>query len=136
MRDGHPVSGLKAQDFVVFEEDKAPRITNVATAEALFEIALLLDTSGSTRDELGLIRQAANAFISALRPGDRVAIVAFRNAPGNGSPIAKVEVLSRLTDDRRALRQALGNTGTSNGTPYYDALNETANRTFTHSPRH
>src|SRR5713101_8292640 len=42
-RDGHPVTGLKAQDFVVFEDDKPQRITNFATAEAPFEIALLLD---------------------------------------------------------------------------------------------
>jgi VWFA-related protein len=134
-RDGHPVTGLRAQDFVVLEDDKPQRITNFATAEAPFEIALLLDTSGSTRDELALIRGAANAFISALRPGDRVAIVAFRNAPGNGSAIAKVEVLSMLTDDRRALRQALGNTGTSNGTPYYDALNAIADQVFRDGPR-
>src|SRR6266702_4458838 len=87
-RNGHPLTALSAENFVVFEDGKAERLTNFATTEAPFEIALLLDTSGSTREELGLIRDAANAFISALRPGDRVAVLAFNNAPGNGAPMA------------------------------------------------
>jgi Mg-chelatase subunit ChlD len=63
----------------VFEDGKPQRLTNFATTDAPFEIALLLDTSGSTREELGLIRDAANVFISALRAGDRIAVVAFNN---------------------------------------------------------
>src|SRR5260370_13511902 len=121
-RNGHPLSGLSAENFTLLEDGKPQRITNFATTETPFEIALLLDTSGSTREELGLIRDAANAFINALRPGDRVAIVAFNNTPRNGSPLATVDVISPLNDDRNALRQAIDNLGTSNGTPFYDAL--------------
>src|SRR6266571_8352663 len=86
-RNGHPLTALRAENFVVFEDGKAERLTNFATTEAPFEIALLLDTSGSTREELGLIRDAANAFISALRSGDRVAVLAFKNAPANGGQL-------------------------------------------------
>ena len=121
-RNGRPLSALRVENFVVLEDGKPQRLTNFATTEAPFEIALLLDTSGSTREELGLIREAANLFISALRAGDRVAILAFNNAPGNGSPIATVDLLSSLTGDRKALRTAIENLGTSNGTPFYDAL--------------
>src|ERR1043166_8381821 len=78
-KTGHPISTLREENFAVFEDGKPQRVTNFATTEAPFEIALLLDTSGSTRDELGLIRDAANAFISGLRAGDRIAIVAFNN---------------------------------------------------------
>src|SRR5713101_7235424 len=95
------VAGLRAENFAVFEDGRPQRVANFATAEAPFEIALLLDTSGSTREELGLIRDAAKAFIGALRAGDRVAIVAFNNSPQSGSPIAIVEVLSALTNDRQ-----------------------------------
>src|SRR5262249_30663625 len=76
-KNGHPVSSLKLNNFAVLEDGKAQQLTNFATTEAPFEIALLLDTSGSTRQELGLIRDAANEFLSALRPGDRVALVGF-----------------------------------------------------------
>jgi len=132
-RNGHPVPGLRAENFVVLEDGKPQRVTNFATTEAPFEIALLLDTSGSTRDELGLIRDAANAFINALRPGDRVGIVAFNNTPRNGAPMATVEVLSGLEQDRKALRAAIENLGTSNGTPFYDGLGRVADQVF-HDP--
>src|SRR5213082_45347 len=79
-KSGHPLSTLRQDDFVVLEDGKPQRLTNFATTEAPFEIALLLDTSGSTREDLGLIRDAANAFISALRAGDRVAIIGFNNS--------------------------------------------------------
>jgi VWFA-related protein len=132
---GHLLTGLRAENFAVFEDGKAQRVTNFATTEAPFELALLLDTSGSTREELGLIREAANAFINALRSGDRVALVAFNNKPENGSPRAAVQVLSMLTDDRKTLREAIANIGTSNGTPFYDALGQIADQVFRDPPR-
>ena len=133
-RNGHPLAGLRAENFVVLEDGKPQRVTNFATTEAPFEIALLLDTSGSTHDELGLIRDAANAFINALRPGDRVGIVAFNNTPRNGSPMATVEVLSGLESDRKALRAAIENLGSSNGTPFYDGLGRVADQVFRDPP--
>ncbi|MDX6499610.1 MAG: Ca-activated chloride channel [Blastocatellia bacterium] len=134
-RNGHPLAGLRAENFVVLEDGKPQRLTNFATTDAPFEIALLLDTSGSTHDELGLIRDAANAFINALRPGDRVGIVAFNNAPRNGTPVATVEVLSGLESDRKALRAAIENLGSSNGTPFYDGLGRVADQVFRDPPR-
>ncbi len=134
-RNGHPLSGLRPENFTLLEDGKPQRITNFATTETPFEIALLLDTSGSTREELGLIRDAANAFISALRPGDRVAIVAFNNTQRNGSPLATVEVASPLADDRQMLRRAIAGLGTSNGTPFYDALGRIADQVFRDPPR-
>src|SRR5438552_1202410 len=133
-RNGHPLTALRAENFVVFEDGKAERVTNFATTEAPFEIALLLDTSGSTREELGLIRDAANAFLNALRPGDRIAIVAFNNEQVNGGVWARVETLSPLTDKRSVLRKAIDNVRTSNGTPYYDALLQIGDGVFKESP--
>src|SRR4029453_2130930 len=80
---GRPLVGLRRENFAVFEDGQPQSIANFGTTEAPFEIALLLDTSGSTRDDVALIRQAANAFISALRPNDRVAVTAF-NTERNG----------------------------------------------------
>ena len=133
-KSGRPLAGLRAENFVVFEDGKEQHLTNFATTEAPFEIALLLDTSGSTHEELGLIRDAANAFIYALRPGDRVGIVAFNNAPRNGSPVATVDILSGLNSDRKVLRAAIANLGTSNGTPLYDALGLVADQVFREAP--
>jgi Ca-activated chloride channel family protein len=132
---GRPVPGLLAANFLLFENGQQQKITDFATTEAPFEIALLLDTSGSTREDVSLIRQAANAFIDALRAGDRVAIVGFNTARQGQKVAAKVEVLATLTDDRKLLRAAIANLGSSNGTPFYDGLARIADDLFHEAPR-
>jgi VWFA-related protein len=134
-RNGRPMSGLKAENFLVYEDGQKQNITNFGTTQTPFEIALLLDTSGSTRADVMLIRQAANAFIEALRPGDRVAVVAFDTATVGANKLATVEVLSNLTEDRKKLRLAIDRLGSSNGTPFYDALERLATQVFRDPPR-
>src|SRR5688500_17533561 len=131
---GRPLSGLRPENFRLIEDGQVQTITNFGTAETPFEIALLLDTSGSTRDDVALIRSAANSFIQALRPGDRVGVVAFNTARTVAEPVATVEVLTQLTSDRDALRTAIENVGASNGTPYYDALERVADSIFRDAP--
>jgi VWFA-related protein len=134
-RAGRPVANLRAENFTVFEDGRPQRVTNFATTDAPFEIALLLDTSGSTREDIGLIRRAANLFIEQLRPGDRVAIVAFNTKRDEAGTLAAVEVKTPLTDDRERLRDALDKIGSSNGTPFYDALERVAQEVFREPPR-
>lgn len=134
-RDGRPLTGLRAENFAVFEDNRLQRVANFATAEAPFEVALLLDTSGSTRSEVALIRRAANAFIDALRVGDRVAVLAFSTEQDNEGQLATVEVKAPLTSDRDALRIAVENISTSNGTPFYNALERVAAEVFREPPR-
>ncbi|HET9477871.1 MAG TPA: VWA domain-containing protein [Pyrinomonadaceae bacterium] len=131
---GRPLSGLKPENFRIIEDGQPQSIANFGTAETPFEIALLLDTSGSTRDDVALIRAAATSFIEALRPGDRVGIVAFNTSQTVREPIATVEVLAPLTSDRDRLRSALENVGASNGTPYYDALERVVDAIFREPP--
>jgi VWFA-related protein len=134
-RNGLPVKGLRADNFALFEDGQPQRITNFASTEAPFEIALLLDTSGSTRAELQLIRDAATEFVQMLRPGDRLAIVAFKNVLRNNSLEPAIEVQSPLTSDRRLIQNAIDNIGTSSGTPFYDSLNQIADQVFQTGPR-
>lgn len=131
---GRPVPGLRPDNFIIYEDGQKQTIANFGTAEAPFEIALLLDTSGSTRADVDLIRQAASAFINALRPGDRIAIVAFQDRPSGGSTMATVDVLTPLTDDRKKLSAAIANMGSSKGTPFYDALVKIADVIFREPP--
>lgn len=131
---GRPLAGLNEGNFLVYENGQPQKIANFATTEVPFEIALLLDTSGSTRADVALIRQAANAFVAALRPGDRVAIVSFNTARQGQSVAAKVDVLTKLTDDRKVLGKAIADLGASNGTPFYDALGKIAADVFREKP--
>ncbi len=131
---GVPVKGLKASDFTIYEDGKLQEIANFSTTTEAFEVALLLDTSGSTRNDLALIQRAAHDFIASLRPGDRVAVIAYATDRSDKQAFATSEVLSPLTGDRRALRTAIENMRTSNGTPYYDSLMQVAEKVFAQQP--
>ncbi|MGE3466235.1 MAG: VWA domain-containing protein [Pyrinomonadaceae bacterium] len=131
---GIPLRSLKASNFEVFEDGKKQEITDFATVSSPFEVALLLDTSGSTRNDLKLIQRAAQDFVASLRPGDRVAIIAYKTDRSGGGAQAASEVVTRLTDDRVLLRSAVERVSTSNGTPYYDSLVQIAEKIFAQRP--
>ncbi len=133
--DGRLLPGLRKENFAVYEDGQLQTLANFGTTDAPFEIGLLLDTSGSTREDVSLIREAANAFIEALRPGDHVAIEAFNTAEDGPNKMAAVQVLTELTSDRKELRNAIDNLGSSNGTPFYDALERMAVDIFRLPPR-
>lgn len=129
-RAGKPILDLKQSNFTVSEDGKFQQITDFATSSAPFEVALLLDTSGSTRGELHLIQRAAQSFISSLRPGDRVSVIAYQTDSSNGKAAPRSELITDLTSDRTALSSALARIKTSNGTPYYDSLVQVAEAVF------
>lgn len=133
-RAGKPVLGLKKNNFTILEDGKTQEISDFAATTAPFEVALILDTSGSTLAELPLIRRAAQNFISSLRQGDRVSIIAYRTQREAGKVTAVSELIIPLTDDRNRLTAALDGVQTSFGTPYYDSLIDVAEKVFREPP--
>lgn len=134
-KDGKPVLNLKKNNFVVYEDGKLQEIADFSATAAPFEVALLLDTSGSTRQDLALIKRAADNFIASLRPGDRVAIIAYKTERSETEAYAVSEVLSNLTDDRTKLKFALDKAQNSNSTPYYDSLLQVVEKIFGEKPQ-
>lgn len=134
-RSGKPLLNLKQTNFTVSEDGKLQEITDFSATGAPFEVALLLDTSGSARADLQLIRRSAQNFINALRPGDRVSVIAFKTEIKDKRAAPVSELVSGLTDDRATLRSALERVNTSNGTPYYDALLKVVESVFSDPPR-
>jgi VWFA-related protein len=112
-RDGRFISGLRKEDFRVFEDGAEQQVAYFAPVEQPFTVALVIDTSGSTRFRLEDIQDAAIAFLDQLRPADRVIVVAFDD---------QVRVLSEATSDRNQLRAAVRRTRTGGGTRLYDAV--------------
>ena len=131
---GKALLNLKKKNFNVYEDGKLQQVSDFAATSAPFEVALLLDTSGSTRSDIELIRRSAQGFIDSLRPGDRVSLIAFRSEAEVGRQVARPEILSGLTDNRAQLKSALDKVGTSNGTPYYDALLQVTEKVFADAP--
>ncbi|MGH9769068.1 MAG: VWA domain-containing protein [Blastocatellia bacterium] len=121
-RNGNRSSmGLKASDFAVHEDGVRQTISSFSATDVPFNLVLLLDTSGSTRDEIGLMRRAALRFLDELRPQDRIAVIQF-----NG----QVELLEDLTSDRAKIEEALQLLKPGSGTSFYDSLKLTVSEVF------
>lgn len=134
-RSGKPILNLKQSNFVIYENGKKQETADFAATSAPFEVALLLDTSGSARSDLNLIQRAAENFINSLRPGDKVSIIAFKSSRVGNKSVATSEVLNALTDDRAKLKSVLAEVKTSNGTPYYDGLRQVVETVFKAAPK-
>jgi Ca-activated chloride channel family protein len=134
-KTGKPLLNLKQSNFIVYEDGARQEIADFSTTTAPFEVALLLDTSGSTRSDLPLIQRAAESFIASLRPGDRVSIIAYKTGEDGKQRFAVSDILSGLTDNRTTLKAALEKVSTSNGTPYYDSLLQVVEKVFREKPK-
>lgn len=129
-----PVRGLKQANFIVYEDGKRQEIADFSTAAEPFEIALLLDTSGSARNELQLLKNAAKSFIASLRPGDKVSILAFDTGRSETMAFSKSDLVIELSSDRVALNAAVDRVRTSNSTPLYDSMISVAEKVFRDPP--
>jgi hypothetical protein len=76
-RAGKYVPSIRQQEFRIWEEGVEQEIAYFATVEKPFTVALVIDTSGSTKFRLREIQDAAIAFVNQLRPEDRVLVVSF-----------------------------------------------------------
>jgi len=109
------LAGLAQTDFKLFEDNQEQRIVQFESSSAPFDLILLIDLSGSTREVVKLIRAAALRFVQAARPADRIGIITFAG---------EATVVSQLTADRELLRQRIETIDTNRGdTKLYDATN-------------
>lgn len=122
-RAGRYISGLKLDDFKLYQDRIEQRIAIFDAAEEPLNIALLLDTSRSTSDVLDDIKKDAGNFLKELRPRDRAMVVSFDY---------DVHLLCALTSDRKALERAINDAriGERLGTVLRDAVAQVIDRQF------
>jgi len=94
-----------------------------ADAEEPINIAMLIDTSNSTRDVLGDIKSAAKKMVKLLNADDKAMIVSFDYA---------THILAPLTSDKKALEKAIKQAEIPKelGTTLRDAVDETVRKQF------
>ncbi len=122
-RDGRYVPDLKQTDFRVLQDGAVQSIAFFASTEEPVNVALLLDTSGSTRSVIGDIKGAANKFLKQLGPADKAMIVSFDYS---------VHLLSPLTADKDVLKDAIheADVPDERGTALRDAVADTIQKQF------
>ena len=123
-RNGRAIKSLKAADFNIFEDGAKQKIAHFAATEEPFTVLLLIDISGSARDEISLMKRAARSFLDELRGEDRVGVIVFSR---------EIELIARLDDSRAKAETAIDRMGapgaengfrfnSKTGTSFYDAL--------------
>ena len=122
-REGHYISGLKKEDFSLYEDGAKQNIAFFATYDEPLNIALLLDTSGSTENVLKNIKDAAEDFIKLLNPKDQCLIATFDS---------QVKILNPLTANQQTLENSLDKIQSAKigGTLMYRAVEQIAQNSF------
>jgi len=119
------LQGLKENDFKLFEDGKQQELAHFESANAPFNLILLIDLSTSTQEKIGLVREAALRFVNATRPADRIGIITFANEP---------VIASTLTSDRALLKERINAIQQPKGsTKLYDALDFAMNEVLKES---
>ena len=134
VRDKHKaiVTGLKQDDFQVYEDGQLQEITNFSAESNLpITLGILIDTSGSEYFMLSGEKEAGSRFLGrVLRKGDLAMIMTFDT---------DVDLLADFTDDRGLLDRAINRaqinapsggmiaqgplpSSGSGGTNFYDAV--------------
>jgi VWFA-related protein len=102
VRDKHKaiVTGLKQDDFQVYEDGQLQEITNFSAESDLpITLGILMDTSGSEYYMLSGEKEAGSRFLArVLRKGDLAMIMSFDT---------DVDLLADFTDDRAMLNRAI-----------------------------
>ena len=114
------ISGLKKEDFQLFEDEEPQDISVFMPVETPFQLVLMIDNSNSTKGDLGLIKKAASNFVNELRPEDRISIIEINYF---------VHRLNDLTSSRKSLYQEISRLSTYpyGGSRIYDGLAEGIN---------
>lgn len=114
---GRFVSGLRQEDFIVYEDDQAQTVSHFSNERVPVSLGIALDTSGSmTPDKMSSARGAISRFFSdLLGQDDEIFLYRFAYVP---------ELVQDWTSDRRVLSRALERLTVGGGTALYDALAE------------
>src|SRR6185369_5171470 len=114
---GRFVPGLKADDFLVYEDNQPVEITHFSAERVPVSLGIVLDTSGSMAG--AKIREAQSALdrflFDLLDKEDEIFLYRFSNFP---------VLLQGWTSDRQLLSRVLDRVTPNGGTAMYDAVSE------------
>ncbi len=114
---GRFVSGLRKEDFVVYEDDQPQAVTHFDAERVPVSLGIALDTSGSmVGEKIDAAERALDRFLyDLLDRQDEIFLYRFSNYP---------VLLQGWTTDRQLLTRALGRLAPNGGTAMYDTVAE------------
>jgi Ca-activated chloride channel homolog len=112
-QNGRLVPGLTEEDFEILDNGKPAPITLFSDEPQPFTAVVMLDTSASMTEHLGLLKRASEQFLIRLLPVDRAQVGAFND---------KLQLSGTFTNDRDELIAALDDLQFGNPTRLNDAI--------------
>ena len=110
---GKYVPGLTEGDFEVYEDGAKQKLTFFSATQQPISLAILLDTSASMEERMGIAQEAAIGFTRQLHKDDQAEVIDFDS---------QVRVLSPFTGDGAALEKAIKTTTANGSTSLYNAV--------------
>ena len=111
---GRYVTGLTAEDFIVYEGEVSQPVTSFRTGQhEPASLGILVDMSESMLTKRNRARDALLSFIKSIKRGDEVFLQSFNRQP---------QLLQDFTDSRPLLMQATAQLRPNDKTALYDAI--------------
>jgi Ca-activated chloride channel homolog len=107
------VTDLNEDDFEVYEDGARQKLTFFSKTQQPISLALLLDTSASMDERMGIAQEAAIGFAKQLHKEDQAEVIDFDS---------QVRILSPFTNDAAALEKAIRATTPNGSTSLYNAI--------------
>ena len=101
-RNNRPINNLKQSEFKIYEDGVPQEIGFFSKAEVPTNYSLLVDNSGSLRQQIEQVIDAGKTLVGANRPDDETAIIRFVSSD-------KIEVLQDFLKSKTDLNDALDN---------------------------
>jgi VWFA-related protein len=112
-RDGRFVSGLRAEDFKILDDDRPQTPSHFAAENIPLEVIAAVDISASMTEALPVVKNAAKQFLGDLDASDQVTLLGFND---------NIFTLARRSTDPAARTRAVERLAPWGGTALYDVL--------------
>ncbi len=101
-RNNRPVNGLTQKDFQIYEDNILQEIDGFSKAEVPTNYTMVIDNSGSLRQQLEKVIDASKTIIGTNKSDDETSIIRFVSSD-------KIEIKQEFTSDKAELFDALDN---------------------------
>jgi len=110
---GKYATDLAEADFEVYEDGAKQKLTFFSRTQQPIALALLLDTSASMDERMGIAQEAAIGFARQLHKDDQAEVIDFDS---------QVRILQAFTNDAATLEKAIRQTTPNGSTSLYNAI--------------
>lgn len=116
-RQNRPINDVRKEDFRVFEDGQPQSIEFFSTEEVPISYGIVVDNSGSLRQQLEKVIAAGRTIVESNKQGDETFLIRFTDS-------SRINLDQEWTSDKTVLQEKLDDLYPDSGqTAVYDAVN-------------